>query len=111
MLQSESSGSRHTKSRSTTTLHPTLDRHLAGYVAAATAAGVSMLAATPAAASVVYTPANIPIHSSYALDLNHDGVDDFTFQWFSIGESDGIIGLFYLNLDVPGNAARPSKQL
>lgn len=47
----------------------------------------------------------------YALDLNHDGITDFTFQWISIGESDGNIGLFYLNLNVPGNAVRPAKQL
>ena len=112
MLQSESPASRPARSRSTTTLNPTLDRHLAAYVAAAAAAGVSMLAATPAAAAVVYTPANIAIGTSgYALDLNHDGIPDFTFNIAVIGESDGIIGILNLRLDVPGNGVRPMGQL
>jgi hypothetical protein len=109
MLQSKSPASRPARSRSTTTLNPTLDRHLTAYVAAASAAGVSMLAATPAAAKVVYTPANIAIGTSgYALDLNHDGVPDFTFNFALISESDGGIAIFNLRLDVPGNAVRPA---
>ena len=112
MRQSKSPNSRPARSRSTTTLNPTLDRHLAAYVAAATAAGVSMLAATPAAASVVYTPANIAVGSSgYAIDLNHDGIPDFTLNIFVLGESDGIIGILNLRLDVPGNGVRPTQQL
>ena len=112
MLQSKSPASRRTRSRSTATLNPTLDCHLAAYVAAATAAGVSMLAAKPAEAQVVYTPANIAIGTSgYAMDLNHDGIPDFTFNIAVIGESDGIIGILNLRLDVPGNGVRPMKQL
>ena len=109
MLQSDSPSVPATP-RPTTKLNSTLDGHLTAYMAAATAAGVSLLA-TAANAEIVFTPANVEISSSYALDLNHDGVTDFTFQWFTIGESDGIIGLFYLNLNVPGNAARPAHQL
>jgi hypothetical protein len=109
MRQSKSPASRSPRSRSTTTLNPTLDHRLAAYVAAATAAGVSLLAATPAAASVVYTPANIAIGTSgYAMDLNHDGTPDFTFNIAVISESDGGIGILNLRLDVPGNAVRPS---
>jgi hypothetical protein len=112
MRQSKSPASRPTRSRSTTTLDPTLDHHLAAYVAAATAAGVSIFAATPAAASVVYTPANIAIgNSGYAIDLNHDGIPDFTVDFAVIGESDGIIAILNLRLDVPGNGVRPMGQL
>jgi hypothetical protein len=53
------------------------------YVVAASAAGVGMLATVqPAAAKVVYTPANVSITlgNPYSLDLNHDGVADFKLQ-------------------------------
>ncbi|MFZ0317751.1 MAG: hypothetical protein WAL56_01390 [Candidatus Sulfotelmatobacter sp.] len=109
MLQSKSLASLPRRPRSTTNLNPTLDRHLAAYVAAAAAAGVSMLAATPAAAQIVYTPANIHIGTSgYALDLNHDETPDFTFNIAVISGSDGGIGILNLRLDVPGNAVRPN---
>ncbi len=112
MRQPKSPASRPTRSRSTTILSATLDHRLTAYVAAATAAGVSMLAAAPAAASVVYTPANIAIGTSgYAIDLNHDGIPDFTLNIAVIGESDGIIDILNLRLDVPGNGVRPSGQL
>jgi hypothetical protein len=51
------------------------------YVLAASAAGVSLLAlAQPSEAEIVYTPAHALVtrHGSYALDLNNDGVVDFT---------------------------------
>jgi hypothetical protein len=68
-----------------------------------------MLAASPAAAQIVYTPADIHIGTSgYALDLNHDGTPDFTFNIAVISESDGGIGILNLRLDVPGNAVRPN---
>lgn len=37
---------------------------------------------TPAAAQIVYTPVNvsIPVGGSYYLDVNHDGVTDFTVR-------------------------------
>lgn len=92
-------------------LKPTLEKHLVNYAAAASAAGVCLLAVVPATAEVVYTPANIKISQPYALDLNQDGIPDFTFTRFNIFESEGHIGLFYLNLDVPGNAVRPYKVL
>jgi hypothetical protein len=58
------------------------DHHLDLYALAATAAGVGILAlAQPAEAKIVYTPAHQAIgkNSSYPLDLNHDGIADFTF--------------------------------
>jgi hypothetical protein len=52
------------------------------YALAAGAAGVGMLALTqPAEAKIIYTPANVTIlgpHGSYRLDLNHDGVAEYT---------------------------------
>ena len=58
-----------------------LNKPLLSYVAAAGAAGVSMLALTPSAeAKVVYTPANRTIISGSRLDLNNDGTPDFVFH-------------------------------
>jgi hypothetical protein len=63
-----------------TALSAKLNKGLVSYVAAASAAGVGMLAgAQPADAEVVYTPANTPIliNTPVALDLNNDGTIDF----------------------------------
>ncbi len=62
-----------------------LEKSLSAYTSAAMAAGVSLLAMTKSAeAKVVYTPThtNIPINNggSVLLDLNHDGVPDFSFR-------------------------------
>lgn len=62
-------------------LNPKLEKGLLGYAAAASAAGVSLLALTPAAeAKIVYTPANVQIIGNVYLDLNHDGIHDFRFS-------------------------------
>src|SRR5215471_14464671 len=58
---------------------------LASYFMAASAAGVGVLALTQTAdAKIVYTPANQTIspRSTFGLDLNADGVTDFTFENF-----------------------------
>jgi hypothetical protein len=56
-----------------------LDHKLLGYAAAAGAAGVSLLAlAQPSEAEIVYTATNVMVHGSLALDLNNDGITDFT---------------------------------
>lgn len=87
-------------------LKPTLDSHLLAYMAAASAAGVATLAlAQAASAEVVYTPANINVGTSYSLDLNHDGVPDFTLE--TVPYDSGHGDLLLLALDVPGNAVRP----
>ena len=70
-------------------LSDSLHHRLNGYAFAASAAGVSLLAlAQPAEAKIVYTPAGVTFggrpcgsNGSYPLDLNHDGIADFVFDW------------------------------
>jgi hypothetical protein len=56
-----------------------LDKKIAAYITAASAAGASLLAAQSAEAKIVYTPANITIgpRTSVPLDLTNDGVNEF----------------------------------
>ncbi|HVI06726.1 MAG TPA: hypothetical protein VND65_00385 [Candidatus Binatia bacterium] len=82
-----------------------LDRKLAAYMAAAGAAGTALLAAPRAQAKVVYTPANVTLDGSYAIDLNHDGTDDFTVEYCGICFPHSTV--LFLALDVPGNATIP----
>jgi len=67
-------------------LSESLHKRLGAYALVASAAGVGLLALTPAAeARIVYTPAHHVIdlvHHRYKLDLNHDGAPDF---WFNLG--------------------------
>jgi hypothetical protein len=66
-----------------TPLQSALHSKLAAYSISAAAAGVAILASTPPSeAEIVFTPANgiIAQGSKYALDLNHDGVIDFTLE-------------------------------
>ncbi len=69
--------------RTQTPLAPRLDKRLLTYSAAATAAGVGLLAASPnAEAKIVYTAANmtIPVNTGLvSFDLNNDGIPDFAF--------------------------------
>ena len=63
-----------------------LDKHLFAYAAAASAASVSLMAATPPAeAKIVYTAANItiPANGSVKLDINKDGVADFSLSFYA----------------------------
>ncbi|MGA7078175.1 MAG: hypothetical protein WBQ43_22350 [Terriglobales bacterium] len=84
-----------------------LHQHLHAYALAASAAGVTMLAlAQPAPAEIVYTPANITIgpNQSYNLDLNNDGITDFTItNQFKSSASGFQSNLFVQNLG-SGNA-------
>lgn len=62
-----------------------LESRLAAYMAAAGAAGAGVLAlAQPGEAQVIYTPAHVVIGpgETFNLDLNHDGVTDFSFVDF-----------------------------
>jgi hypothetical protein len=72
------------RNRSSIRLSAGLEKSLSAYAVAATAAGVSLLAlASPAEARIVYTSANTPIPVNggpVPLDLNHDGVADFSFS-------------------------------
>jgi hypothetical protein len=74
-----SSGPRKTASNLSESIHQQLNM----YAIAAGAAGVGMVAlAQPAEARIIYTKANvvIGINKHYNLDLNHDGIKDFTIQ-------------------------------
>ena len=63
------------------------------YAIAAGAAGVGMLAnAQAVAAKVVYTPAHTRIHGILALDLNHEGVVDYSLKTQLITGSFGMSG-------------------
>ena len=67
--------------RTMSKLSETTQRRLNAYALAATAAGVGILASGPASeAKIIYTPAHRVIKegTSYKLDLNHDGIVDFT---------------------------------
>ncbi len=86
-----------------------VDEQMKLYCAAAMAAGVSMLAlAQPAQGEVVITKKTIPIPvSSYffpppkpvLLDLNHDGVNDFSFSLYSFAYHSFQIALTVRALD------------
>lgn len=67
--------------RSPAKLSTGLHKSLEVYALAATVSGVGWLISTPMAdAQIIYTPAKVRIapNSSYAIDLNHDGIIDFT---------------------------------
>ncbi len=78
-----------------------LHEHLHTYALAASAAGVTMLAlAQPAQSEIVYTPANVTIgaNQSYGLDLNNDGIIDFTIvNQFTSSTSGFQLNLFVQN--------------
>jgi hypothetical protein len=85
-----------------------LEKSLSAYASAAVAAGVSLLAMTNSAeAKIVYTPAhtNIPLNNRapVLLDLNHDGIADFSF-WNT--SKSACCGQIVLDLQV-GCAAVP----
>jgi len=65
--------------RMTSSLSESVQRRLNGYALAAGAAGVGLLAlSSPSEAEIVYTPAHVSGFYYYLLDLNHDGIPDFT---------------------------------
>jgi hypothetical protein len=76
--------SKSSRIRSAVSLNHALDHKLFGYVAAASAASVSVLALAPTSqAEIVFTPTNqlITIHNeTISLDLNNDGLTDFTLR-------------------------------
>jgi hypothetical protein len=87
-------------------LSESLHQRFNSYALAASAAGVSLLAlAQPAEGKVVYTKTHQSIlpNTHYSLDLNNDGITDFTISDFFRSKSKvGFVGLF----GIPdGNAA------
>lgn len=83
-----------------------LENRLATYAAAAGAAGVGMLAlSAPAKAQIVYTPTRIRVdHNAYfvPIDLNHDGVSDFSFWIRTYAD----FGPYYVDLFLYARDAR-----
>ena len=72
------------------------------YALAASAAGVGVLAIAPSAeAKVIYTPTHVVLtpNSYYRLDLNSDGVTDFTIIQNNGEESSGVVS--FEGLDAP----------
>ena len=85
-----------------------LNKRMLAYVTVAGAAGVSVLAMTQAAtAKVVYTPANRTIlFDGSHLDLNNDGIPDFGFHSYGIGNvGSGVI--FPIKFNKMFNGANP----
>jgi hypothetical protein len=78
-------------------LSNSLHKQLNMYALAATAAGVGVLALTqPAKAKIVYTSAytKLPINAYLPVDLNHDGVTDFSlFLSFYQGKEGSVHSL------------------
>jgi hypothetical protein len=78
MTRPESGKEKSSSKRTQFRLGSRLENNLWAYAAVASAAGIGMLAAAPAAeAKIVYTPVNAALPPEYALDLNHDGIVDF----------------------------------
>jgi hypothetical protein len=71
------------QSRTNLRVPPSMHRDLTTYALAAGAAGVSAMALSqPANSQIVYTPAHgvIGRDQTIAIDLNHDGITDFTIR-------------------------------
>lgn len=88
-------------------LNPRLDRMITAYATAASAMGVTFLAAAPSAdAKIVYTQTRVtitPITRIYSLDLNHDGITDFNLGFCScVPHGNGVTIRSYRNV---GNGA------
>jgi hypothetical protein len=74
--------------RKTANLSQSTNRQLNKYALAAGAAGVGVLAlASAAEAKIVYTKARVPIIGRVNLDLNHDGIKDFTINHRNYGHT------------------------
>jgi hypothetical protein len=95
------------QSRAPHRINLNLEKSLATYVAAAGAAGVSLMALSPAAeATIVYTPVNIQIlgNTFVAVDLNNDGIPDMQIG-YSIGGYSGRLQA----APYPGNSLRQAN--
>lgn len=92
-------------SRTPSPLNQVFQRRLNSYALSA-AAGVGTLAlALPAEGKVVYTPAHLLITTSdpqhwYPLDVNHDGVKDFSFSAYAVAGMSSQFG--FLRCDFLG---------
>ena len=67
------------KSRKDSEMRESFKKRWLDYAAAAGAAGVGILsAAQPAKADIIVTTVNMPLGATTPIDLNHDGITDFT---------------------------------
>jgi hypothetical protein len=73
-----------------------------GAAVAATGLGFAVLA-SPADAEIVYTPASVQINSAFHLDVNGDGINDFTFYFFKSVQLTSASGSFSFLSVVPSN--------
>jgi hypothetical protein len=108
------------KGRSAARLGNNLEKHLLAYAVAAT--GAVLLSTAPSAdAQIVYTPSNTPFALNHqnqgpqftTLDLNNDGVPDFTFAMSSTAHfsSIGYTTIFKLYMKiVPGQTGNEVVQ-
>jgi hypothetical protein len=99
MSRSHAPKSASRKNRFSISLGHRLEHKLLGYTAAASAAGVSVMALTqPSQAKIVYTPGDETLESNQtlAIDLNHDGIVDLTLTNI-LGSNEG-----YLSVTAPG---------
>lgn len=108
-----------TWNRSTTRLGRHLEKNLIAYAAAASAGLLST--ALPAEAEIIYTPSNTPMTIARqnngvtftTLDLNNDGIPDFTFAISSTAHFSSIgyttRARFYLKV-IPGQAGNEAVQ-
>ena len=90
--------------------HPLAER-VAAYALAAAAAGLGVMAgAPPAEAQIVYTPANIHFFlNEVDLDLNNDGIDDFSIHQFWSSDGFGFVSFALLEATGrPGNGVIPA---
>jgi hypothetical protein len=88
------------KSRSIAKLRGSLEKKLTAYALAASASGMGLLAwSQPAAAKIVYTKADqeLPVDAPLPLDLNHDGIADFSFYFGA-----GTYGSFGISITPEG---------
>lgn len=99
--------------REKTQLNAVLERDLLLYAAAAGAACTGILVSAPETqAEIVYTPVHILIgaHHKVALDLNHDGVTDFTISNHAFCTTD-ICGRTLLALPAGNNKVAGAKSV
>ncbi|HTS38212.1 MAG TPA: hypothetical protein VMH04_21240 [Candidatus Solibacter sp.] len=88
------------KSKPRARVHSNLESRLANYALVATAAGLTLATAAPSQAKVVYTATTVDLGGGSMLDVDGDGVTDFTF-----GFGDGVhSSIFAVHAAVAGNA-------